>query len=113
VRLDPLDVRYARGTLTGRLTAMSTADSGLIAIHEADLVTRDFDLDFPRMLVDTLPFYGWLSGRTIADGSMRALAIEVDWTFREFAGGGPARVTLERQGRDRPAGAGGDALSAV
>jgi hypothetical protein len=83
VQLDPLDVRYGGGTLTGRLTAVSTADSGLVAVRDADLVARDFDLDFPRGLVDTLPFYGRLSGHTLADGATNALALEIDWTFRD------------------------------
>jgi hypothetical protein len=83
VGLDPLDVRYGGGTLTGRLTAVSAADSGLVAVNGAELVARDFDLDFPRALVDTLPFYGRLSGHTTADGPTNALALEVDWTFRD------------------------------
>jgi hypothetical protein len=87
VRLDPLDVRYSGGTLTGRLTTMSLADSGLVAVRDGDLVARDFDLDFPRTLVDTLPFYGWLSGHTVADGPIRALALEVDWMFRDSVAG--------------------------
>ncbi len=83
VRLDPLDLQYAGGSLSGRLTTLSLADSGLVGVRDADLVARNLDLDLPRRLVDSLPFYGWLSGRTIADGPMRALSIEVDWTFRD------------------------------
>lgn len=83
VQLDPLDVRYGGGTLAGRLTAVSVADSGLVGVHDADLVARDFDLDFPRGLVDALPFYGRLSGHATADGATNALALDVDWTFRD------------------------------
>ena len=91
VLLDPLDVRYGEGTLTGRLTVVNASDSGLVAVHGADLVARDFDLDFPRGLVDTLPFYGRLSGHTTADGATNALALDVDWTFRDsLVAGWPA-----------------------
>jgi len=83
VRLDPLDARYGGGTLTGRLTVVSAADSGLVAVQGADLVARDFDLDFARGLVDTLPFYGRLTGHTTAEGATNALALEVDWAFRD------------------------------
>ena len=83
MQLDPLDLRYGGGTLTGRLTTMSAADSGLIAVHGAELFARNVDLDLPRALVDTLPFYGRLSGRTTADGALHALALDVDWTFRD------------------------------
>jgi hypothetical protein len=89
--LDPLDVRYGGGTLTGRLTALTAADSGLVAVRGADLVARNFALDLPRGLVDTLPFYGRLSGRTTADGPTNALKLEVDWTFRDsLVAGWPA-----------------------
>jgi len=83
VRLAPLDVRYAGGSLAGRLTAVSATDSGLIAVRGADLEANDFDLDVPRGLVGTLPFFGRLSGHTVADGTLGALALSVDWAFRD------------------------------
>ena len=84
-------MRYGGGTLTGRLTALTAADSGLVAVRGADLVARNFALDLPRGLVDTLPFYGRLSGHTTADGPTNALQLEVDWTFRDsLVAGWPA-----------------------
>ncbi len=83
VQLDPLDVRYAGGALAGRLTVVTAADSGLVAVRGADLVATDFDLDFPRGLVEALPFYGRLTGHTTADGQVKALALDLDWTFRD------------------------------
>lgn len=83
VVLDPLDVRYAGGTLTGRLTAVTTADSGLVAVRDADLTANDFDLDFPRPVVPDLPFFGRLSGHATADGGLGALGVDLDWTFRD------------------------------
>ncbi len=83
VQLAPLDMRYGGGTLTGHLTAVSAADSGLVAVRGADLVATDFDLDVPRGLVGTLPFFGRLSGHTVADGALGALTLDIDWTFRD------------------------------
>jgi translocation and assembly module TamB len=83
VALDPLDVTYGGGALTGRLTIVNASDSGLVAVQGADLVARDIDLDLVRGLVDTLPFYGRLSGHTTADGATNALELSVDWTFRD------------------------------
>src|SRR6266480_3540843 len=56
VGLDPLRLAYRGGTVVGRLTALSVADSGLVALRDADLDAREFDLDFARPFLDTLPF---------------------------------------------------------
>jgi translocation and assembly module TamB len=81
--LDSLRLAYGGGTVTGRLTAFSAADSGLVAVRDLALDARDFDLEFVRPFLDTLPFAGRLSGRTRATGPLAALALETDWTFRD------------------------------
>ena len=83
IQLRPLDLSFGQGRLTGRVTAFSAADSGLVALREGDLVARDLSLDFARVYIDALPFYGRLNGRTIVDGPMSALKIETDWSFRD------------------------------
>src|SRR6059058_614494 len=83
VGLDSLRLAFAGGTVAGRLTALSVADSGLVALRDADLDARDFDLEFARPFLDTLPFAGRLTGRTIATGPLTALALETDWSFRD------------------------------
>jgi hypothetical protein len=40
-------------------------------------------LDFARVYIDSLPFYGRLTGQTIVDGPMSALKIETSWSFRD------------------------------
>src|SRR5256885_14195161 len=82
VGLDPLRLAYGGGTVAGRLTAFSAADSGLVALRDADLDAREFDLEFARPFLDT-PFAGRLTGHTIATGSLAALALETDWSFRD------------------------------
>lgn len=106
VKLDPLDVRYGGGALTGRLTTLTAADSGLVAIRDADLTAQHADLDLVRGVVSTLPFHGRLSGHTTADGPVGALAVDLDWAFQDslVAGWPESRVegsgTLDLSGED-------------
>src|SRR2546429_815612 len=83
VGLDPLRLAYHGGTVAGRLTALSVADSGLVALRDADLDAREFDLEFARPFLDALPFAGRLTGHTLATGPLAALALETDWSFRD------------------------------
>src|SRR5262249_19588903 len=46
VRLDPLDLRYHGGTLTGHVTALSRAGQGIAALNGGDLTAQNFDLSF-------------------------------------------------------------------
>src|SRR5206468_7176862 len=43
----------------------------------------ELSLDFPRVYIDSLPFHGRLTGRTIVDGPMSALKIQTEWSFRD------------------------------
>ncbi len=83
IQLRPLDLRFGAGRLTGGVNAFSAADSGLVALRQGDLVARDLSLDLARVYIDSLPFYGRLSGQTIVDGPMSALKIETVWSFRD------------------------------
>ena len=83
IQLRPLDLRFAEGRLTGHVNAFSAADSGLVALRQGDLVARDLSLDLARVYIDSLPFYGRLTGQTIVDGPMSALKIETAWSFRD------------------------------
>src|SRR3989441_607504 len=72
VGLDPLRLAYHGGTVAGRLTALSVADSGLVALRDADLDAHEFDLEFARPFLETLPFAGRLTGHTLATGPRAA-----------------------------------------
>ncbi|HUL50281.1 MAG TPA: translocation/assembly module TamB domain-containing protein [Gemmatimonadales bacterium] len=82
-RMYPLDVRYGGGAATGRLTAITAADSGLVAIRDGELTAADFDLDFARQIVPALPFYGRVDGKASVDGTMKQLATDLDILFRD------------------------------
>ena len=83
IRLDPLDLTYRGGRLTGRVTAVSATDSGIVALKDGDLVASDLSLELVRPFLDTLPFAGRLTGHTVADGPTGALRLETDWVFRD------------------------------
>src|SRR5947207_6019322 len=109
VGLNPLRLSQGGGTVTGHLTALSAADSGLVAPRDAALDAQDFDLQFARPFLDTLPFAGWLTGHTTATGPVSGLTLDVDWTFRDSLV--PGRPETRIRGRGEVAlgaGAGGD-----
>ena len=83
IRLDPLDLAYHGGTLTGHVTALSRTGVGIAALNGGDLTARNFDLAFAEPFIDSLPFRGRLDGHTTVDGDIGALALTVDWTFRD------------------------------
>ena len=83
IALRPLDLTYGPGRVTGRVTAFTAADSGLVALRQGDLLSRDVSLNLVRPYVDSLPFYGRLTGQTIVDGPMSALKLETAWSFRD------------------------------
>ena len=97
VRLDTLDLGFHGGRANGRGTMMIAADSGLVAVRDVELQSEDLDLALPRSFLDTLPFYGHLTGRTRADGSLGALALDADWVFRDsLAPGQPDNLVRGR-----------------
>lgn len=83
VGLDPLDLRYHGGTLTGHVTALSRTGVGIAALNGGDLTARNFDLAFALPFIDSLPFLGRLDGHTTVDGDLGAMTMDVDWTFRD------------------------------
>src|SRR5438093_4181289 len=98
VGLDPLRLAYGGGTVAGHLNAFSAPDSGLVALRDADLDARAFDLEFRRPFLDTLPFAGRLTGHTIPTGPVAALALETDWSFRDSLVPGWPETRIRGQG---------------
>lgn len=97
VGFDPIDLYYHGGRAYGNATVMIAADSGLVAVRDVDVTTADLDLALPRMFLDTLPFYGHLTGHTRADGGLGALSLDADWLFRDsLAPGEPVNLIRGR-----------------
>lgn len=88
---DVMEVRLTNLALTGaggggRLSGtlgLVLGPNGHRTIQRTDLTTKDFDLEYVRPLLDTLPIAGRLTGRFQGDGPQESLAVDVDWTFRD------------------------------
>src|SRR5439155_22562891 len=70
----------------------------LAALRDADLQAEDFDLEFARPFLETLPFAGRLSGHTVASGPLAALTLEVVWVFRDSLAAGWPETRIRGKG---------------
>jgi hypothetical protein len=84
LRLTNLDLTGAGGggRLSGTLGLVLGPGKHRTVDH-TELTTNDFDLEYVRPLLDTLPIAGRLSGTFHGDGPEERLAAEVNWTFRD------------------------------
>src|SRR3989449_9922278 len=78
--------------------ALSAADSGLVALRQTDVEASDLDLGLAHAFLDSLPFYGRLTGHTRAEGAFSRLALEVDWSFRDSLVAGWPETRLRGHG---------------
>ncbi len=78
---DGLDLRSRDGgEMRGRL-GMVLGPGEQWAFTDTDLQMVQFDLEYFRGYLDTLPFAGRLTGRIAADGSAERLTLRIDATF--------------------------------
>ncbi len=79
-----LDVRGRDGgRLRGRL-GMVVGPGARWAFRETALDLDDFDLEYVRGYLDTLPFVGRVTGRVSADGPAERVTLELDAAFRDL-----------------------------
>src|SRR5207237_278738 len=98
VRLSPLRLAWGSGTVTGRVTALTTADSGLAALRDADLQAEDFDLEVPRPFRETRP----LTGRRLVPAITRRGMLYAAGTLTGPRKNAQFEGTLEHQDGSRP-----------
>ncbi len=70
------------GRARGRL-AMQFGPGDTWAQRQTDLTLTNFDLEYVRHLLDTLPVAGRVTGRVSANGPREAMALQLDATFRD------------------------------
>src|SRR6266699_2834230 len=87
IQLRPLDLSFGQGRLIGHVNAFSAADSGLVALRQGELVARELSLDFARVYIGSLPFYGRLPGRPESQifGKGEISVAGKDLAFQPFA----------------------------
>jgi len=63
---------YGGGTVAGRLVAFSASNSGLVALRDADLDAREFDLEFAGRSSIRCPFARTAQRTHVATGRSQA-----------------------------------------
>ena len=85
--------------VSGELVAMTDRRRGF-GVRDMRLQLRDLDLDAVRAYLDTLPFFGTLTGSVSGSGFLDALDVRIDWAFADaWVPGNP--VSTDRRGRRR------------
>lgn len=97
VRASDLALEGGGGRLEGRL-GMELGPGDHWTARGVKLRLRDFDLEFVRGLLDTLPLAGRLTGTVAADGPPSRLALEFDVSFRDSLVPGWPRSDLRGAG---------------
>ena len=95
----------AQSRVTGRLVAISDVYRGL-GFRNLDVNLGNLDLEAVRPYLDTLPFYGHLTGRLDADGFFDDMMVSFDWLFDDAKVPG-ARNHVALDGKLRLGGADG------
>jgi translocation and assembly module TamB len=81
---DIRDLRLVNGRqeVNGELVAITQRRRGL-GVRDMRLQLRELDLDAVRPYLDTLPFYGTLSGTVFGSGFLDDLDVRLDWAFAD------------------------------
>ena len=97
---DIRDLRLAAGRqdVSGELVAITQRRRGL-GVRDMRLQLRDLDLDAVRPYLDTLPFYGTLSGTVSGSGFLDDLDVRLDWAFADARVPGNPVTTIAGEGR--------------
>lgn len=77
-----LAVGDSTSRITGRLVALTDVYRGL-GFRRLGLDLRNVDVDIIRPYLDSVPFYGKITGRLGADGFFEAMTVSLDWQFQD------------------------------
>ena len=91
-----LAVGDAATRVTGRMVAITDVYRGL-GFRNLAVQLENLDLEVVRPYLDTLPFYGRVSGRLNADGFFNDMAVSLDWIFQDakVPGGASNHIALD------------------
>jgi hypothetical protein len=77
-----LHLRNGAQRVDGDLVAITDRPRGL-GTRDMRLTLRDLDLDAVRYYVDSLPFYGTLTGSLAGNGFLVDMQVRIDWAFAD------------------------------
>jgi hypothetical protein len=90
-----LSVGDSTSGVTGHLVALTDVYKGL-GFRRLALELRNLDVDVVRPYLDSVPFYGKITGRLGADGFFESMVVSLDWRFRDAkVPGAESRLTLD------------------
>lgn len=84
--------------ISGRMIALTDVYRGL-GFRRLALTLSNVDIDVIRPYLDSVPFYGKLTGRLGADGFFDGMTVSLDWLFDDARVAGGARSHLGLDGR--------------
>jgi translocation and assembly module TamB len=79
-----LHLRGLLGEVDGELVTITEKRRGL-GVRDMNLRLANLDLDAVRPYLDTLPFYGTVTGKLAGSGFLNALDLSIEWAFRDAA----------------------------
>ena len=92
-----LHLAGAPGRVDGELVTITDRRRGL-GVRDMNLRVAELDLDAVRPYLDTLPFYGTVTGKLAGSGFLNALDIGIEWAFRDAAVPGRPLSTIAGDG---------------
>jgi hypothetical protein len=92
-----LHLRGALGQIDGELVTITDKRRGL-GVRDMNLRLADLDLDAARPYVNTLPFYGKLTGKLAGSGFLNAMDLSLEWAFTDDSVPGRPLSTLAGDG---------------
>ena len=92
-----LHLRGALGQVDGELVAITDKRRGL-GVRDMNLRLANLDLDVVRPYLDTLPFYGTVTGRLAGSGFLTAMDLTLQWAFKDAAVEGNPLSTISGDG---------------
>ena len=92
-----LHLRNGGQRIDGDLVALTDRRRGL-GFRDMRVTLRDLDLDAARAYVDSLPFFGTLSGTVTGGGYLDAMDVALDWAFADARVPGRPVTTIRGNG---------------
>ena len=92
-----LHLRNGAQRIDGNLVALTDRRRGL-GFRDMRVSLRDLDLDAARAYVDSLPFFGTLTGTVTGGGYLDAMDVALDWAFADARVPGRPVTTIRGNG---------------